>query len=85
MMGGVEDRALVASSGGSVDILAAGEEVAAPAVIAVTGVVVVVSIGVTGDVKEGRDWREMFTGEEACCWGRGFLRTGEAVPVGIEG
>lgn len=84
-MTGGEARALVASSGGSVDVLAAGEEVVAAAVFAVIGVVAVVSIGVTGDVKEGLDWREEFTGEEACCWGRGFLRTGEAVPVGIEG
>jgi hypothetical protein len=84
-MTGGEDRALVASSGGSVDVLAAGDEVAAPAVIAVIGVVAVVSIGVKGDVKEGLDRREEFTGEEACCWETGFLRTGEALPVGIEG
>lgn len=80
-MTGREDRALVASRGGSADVLAAGEEVAA-AVIAVIGVVAAVSIGVMGDAKEGPDRREAFTREEACRWGRGFLRTGDALPGG---
>jgi hypothetical protein len=78
-MTGAEDRALVASRGGFADVLAA-EEVAA-AVIAVIGVLAAVSIGVMGDAKAGPDRREAFT-REACRLGRGFLRTGDALPGG---
>jgi hypothetical protein len=80
-MTGEEDRALVAARGGAADVLAAGEEVVAAAVIAVIGVLAAVSIGVMGDAKEGPDSREAFT-SEACRLGRGFLRTGDALPGG---